>query len=258
MAVVLMATLALALVIPSAEQSEGAQFGIEGDQTLFGTGDSLDDAGIYVVTDGNVYSASVKIIDNDGKSVGSVSPSSITNSMFNTDPKQQIKGTVPSTSGDYRLSVEFRMTSDSNSERFTRTYPLKVVDPIILKITVKNTSTVNVMGLDFQFVIDGNAMEVTNKDVEIAADTTSTVEYRWIVDNPSGGRHTYSVTVFGEDHIGRINTDDLDKEFTFYIGQDNYGWLTAVLIILLIILVIFMIWVLRKPVKNYGKPKGRR
>ena len=255
----------MAVIVPNAEEADGAMFGIEGEKTLFGTGDVLEvdaDGGIYMVTDGSVYRATAKIVDKNDKSVGSVSPSSrtFTSSDVGDDGMARVglKLTMPTTAGDYMLSVEFQMTSDSDSEKFTRTYPLKVVDPILLKITVKNTSTVNVVGLDFQFIIDGNAMEVTNKGVDIAADATSVVEYRWIVDNPRGGQHTYEVTVTGEDNIGRVNIEGLDKEFTFYIGQDNYSWLTIILVILLVILVIFAIWVVRKPIKNYGKPKGRR
>jgi len=254
----------MAVIVPASEQTDGAMFGIEGEKTLFGTGDVLDvdaDGGIYIVTDGSVYRATAKIVDKDDKSVGSVSPSShtfTTSEIVDGIARVGLKLTMPSTAGDYRLSVEFQMTSASDSEKFTRTYPLKVVDPVLLTVTVKNSSNVNVVGLDFQFIIDGNAMEVTNKGVDIAADATSVVEYRWIVDNPRNGQHTYEVTVTGEDNIGRVNIEGLDKEFTFYIGQDNYSWLTMILVILLVILAIFAIWVIRKPVKNYGKPKGRR
>ena len=253
----------MAMIVPNAESTDGAQFGIEGGKTLFGPGDVLDvdaDDGVYLVTDGTVYRAVSKIVDGNGKSSGSVSPSSHSFDTSDPTPEQMrvgLKLTVPSTPGDYMLSVEFELTS--GGEKVTRTYPIKVVEPIVLRITVKNTSVNNVAsGLDFQFIIDGQAQEVTNKNVSINANSTTTIEYKWIVDSPSEGRHTYSVTVSGDNADGRMNIEGLDHEFTFYVGQDNYGWLTTIMVVLLIILLLVVIWVIRKPIKNFGKPKGRR
>ena len=247
----------MAVIVPNMDSNDGAQFGIEGERTLFGVGENFEIGDIFVVTDGDVYSASVKIIDRDGKSAGSVSPSSITNSMFNNDPKQQIKGTVPTKPGDYRLSVEFQMTSDSDGEKFTRTYPVRIVEPIVLTVSINNTSNVDVV-LDFMFVIDGVEMEIKNENVSIKALESTPVTYNWVVDNPSSGKHTFELKAVGQDNINRLDVEGLDSEFTFYVGQDTYGWLTIIMVILLVILAIFALWVIRKPIKNYGKPKGRR
>jgi len=259
----------MAVIAPNAEETDGAMFGIEGEKTLFGTEYVLEvgaDGGIYVVTEdlGNetIYRFTAKIVDKDDKSVGRVSPSSQNFSSITAGDdgmkRVGLELKMPAVAGDYRLIVEFQLTNDPDSEKITRAYPLKVVDPIILSVTVKNTSTVNVVGLDFQFIIDGEKMEITNKGVDLEADATSVISYKWVVDNPRGGQHTYEVTAIGQDNIGRINIEGLDKEFTFYIGQDNYSWLTAIMVVLLVILAIFAIWIIRKPIKNYGKPKGRR
>ena len=50
----------------------------------------------------------------------------------------------------------------------------------------------------------------------------------------------------------------LGEEYTFYIGDNSYTAWIALLVIFVIILILVLVWVYRKPVKNYGKPKSRR
>ena len=55
-----------------------------------------------------------------------------------------------------------------------------------------------------------------------------------------------------------VNITGLDQESVFYIGHDDYQIATVLAALLFVILLIVLIFVIRKPVKNYGKPKGRR
>jgi len=64
------------IFIPASQSSSGAQFGIEGGKTLFGTGDVLnaeDENGIRVFSDGTIYNATMKVVkeelDSDEPSV---------------------------------------------------------------------------------------------------------------------------------------------------------------------------------------------
>jgi hypothetical protein len=44
----------------------------------------------------------------------------------------------------------------------------------------------------------------------------------------------------------------------FYVGQASYALAEGVMIVVFIGLLIFLVFIYRKPVKNVGKPKGRR
>ena len=55
-----------------------------------------------------------------------------------------------------------------------------------------------------------------------------------------------------------VSIEGLGEEHTFYIGDNSYTWVTALLVLVIILLLFVMVWVYRKPVKNYGKPKSRR
>ena len=50
----------------------------------------------------------------------------------------------------------------------------------------------------------------------------------------------------------------LDAKQTFYYHQDTQDYIMWIVGIVLVLMIIFAIWVFRKPVKNYGKPKARR
>ena len=248
------------VLIPASPSSSGAQFGIEGGKTLFGTGDVLnadDEDGIRVFSDGTVYNATMKVVNSDGVTQsGAVYPTS--HRFTETDHDVGLTITAPRTAGNYVLVVEFQLTSSSTSEKVTRTYPIKVVDPIVLSVDIKNNSKADVNNLSLQFVIDGRVMDLTDetKNLTIAADSTRTVSYRWVTDNPGGGRHTFSVQVHADSEF----LADLlyEKHHTFYIGQTSYTWLMWILGIVVFILFLVLVWVIRKPVKNFGKPKGRR
>jgi len=248
------------IIIPVSQTSSGAQFGIGGGKTLMGTGDTLnvgDDNAFVLFTDGTVYSATMKVVDSNGNTQsGAVSPTSYT---FNGDTSKALTITAPQTPGDYRLVVTFQLTSGSNAATVTRTFPIKVVAPIVLSVDIKNNSNSEVNGLSLQFVIDGRAMDLTSdtQNISIAPNSTKTVTYKWIVDSPSGGRHTYSVQVH-EDSTPLANITGLNQDHYFYIGQSNHTLVTWIMAIVLIIMILVLIWVIRKPVKNFGKPKGRR
>jgi len=249
------------VVIPVSQTSSGSHFGIEGGKTLLGVGDTLyadDDDAINLFTDGTIYSAAMKLVDSNGNTQsGAVSPSSY---VFQDDDR--IKGltiTAPQSPGDYRLVVDFQLTSGSSSEKVTRTFPIKVVVPILLSVEINNTSNSQVTNLSLQFVIDGNAMDLTDdtQNISISPNGSRTVTYKWIVDNPSDGRHTYRVQVH-EDSTPLANITGLEQDHHFYIGQSSHTLITWIIGIILVIMILILVWVLRKPVKNFGKPKGRR
>jgi len=262
-ATALIAALMMLIVIPASHTSSGAQFGIDGGKTLMGTGDTLsedDDNAVRLFSDGTYYASLIKVVNSDGVTQsGAVSRTSVSASVFNSNGGVVGVGiTAPKTPGNYTLVVEFRISSGT-ADIITRTFPIKVVEPILLSVEIKNNSNSEVNGLSLQFVIDGRARDLTSdtENLTIAPDGSRTVTYKWVVDNPSGGRHTYRVQVHA-DSTPLANITGLNQDHHFYIGQSDNTLVMWIMGIIFVIMLLILIWVIRKPVKNFGKPKGRR
>ena len=248
-----------ALIMMPSEDVEGAQFDIIGGKTVFYPGEKLDagsDDGIYLITDSGIHRYEARVRDSSGSlRTGVVSPAS---GNIQSEMVRELSITAPSVPGKYTLEVEFFETSSAD-KGFIKTYPIKVVQPIKLSVELRNNSKTNVTGLTVKFVVDGKEYDATteNTNITIPAEGTKTVTFDWVVDSPSGGRHTFHLTTEFQG-VAQAELTGIGQEFSFYIGQDSNTWITVIVALITIVLVIILIWVIRKPVKNYGKPKGRR
>lgn len=269
MAVALVAMAAFCLA-PLAE-SEAVYYNVDGDSVI-GTEDKADYTISYSNHDYDSYANvnmsvtySAKLVDSSGSTVSSgVSPSSgdLTNDVSTT-----VKVTAPKTTGNYKLVVEYKPTvSYTDSEGKTVTVPsddlkketefrIKVVTPITLSVTLKNDSNIDLTGYGVYFWINGDKVDDSYTTVNLAKEGTATVTYKWVTDS-SNGKYSYSVQPADSGNLVQIT--GLGEEYTFYIGDNSYTAWIALLVIFVIILILVLVWVYRKPVKNYGKPKSRR
>jgi hypothetical protein len=246
-------------MIPAASaadnDSAGTYADIRADSYLAGTGKSIE----YKIfakdmkNDNNVaYTA--KVVDGDGNTVGSVSPSS--QLTVDTDGTT-LSVTAPGDPGSYVLTVEFTFTDEDN-EKFTvtKTAPLRVVVPITLSATIDNSTGGTVVNMTVWFVVDDAKIKESEQDITVAAGGTRDVSYDWVSESLPNGKHKMYL---GGD-VGPMNdkVTGLNNPHAFYVGQESYTLMEAIVVILFIVLLIVMIWVIRKPVKNVGKPKGRR
>jgi hypothetical protein len=209
--------------------------------------DSYEQAGI-------TYSA--KLVDGEGSTMSeAVSPS--TGSLTPSVPAT-LEVTAPEKAGKYRLIVTFTYSLDDGDDlKLVKEAVLKAVEPIALTVELTNTSDVDVLGLLLDFYVDGR--KVNQDPVEagrIAAGATASVTYDYATDT-SGGAHTFKVMV-SEDSLIEGNITGLGKEHTFYIGMDSHTWMNVLMAIILVVIVLVAVYVHRKPVKNYGKPRARR
>jgi hypothetical protein len=248
-----------ALIMIPTDDVEGAQFDIIGGKTLFYPGERLEanaDDGIYLIRDDGIYRYTARVLDSSGGvRSGVVSPTSGTFNKTATG----LTITAPSVPGDYTLEVTFFTGSSSSSESFVKTYPIKVVEPIKLSVELRNNSKVNITGLTVKFVVDGKEYDATeaNTNITIPAYGTKTVTFDWVVDSPAEGRHTFHLTTEFQG-VAQAEITGIGEEIEFFIGQSSNTLVTVLMLVITIILVIILIWVVRKPVKNFGKPKGRR
>ena len=270
MAAVALVAMAAVLLVPLSE-TEGVYYDISGDSVI-GTEDKEDYTISYTnhdYDDREEMSMSVsytaKLVDSDGETVSSgVSPSSgdLTNGVSAT-----VTVTAPKTVGDYKLVVEYEPSVSYKGDdgetvevpedelKKEQEYRIKVVAPITLSVTLKNDSDVDLTGYGVYFYIDGEKVEDSYTTVDLATEGSSTVSSEWVTDSPNG---EYRFSVEPADSGNLVQISGLGEEHTFYIGDNDYTMWTAILVIFLVVMLLVLVWVYRKPVKNYGKPKSRR
>ena len=269
MAVALVAMAAFCLA-PLAE-SEAVYYNVDGDSVI-GTENKAEYTISYSNHDYDSYADvnmsvtySAKLVDSSGSTVSSgVSPSS---GDLTNDVSATVTVTAPKTTGSYKLVVEYKPTvSYTDSEGKTVNVPsddlkkeikfgIKVVTPITLSVTLKNDSNIDLTGYGVYFYVNGDKVDDSYTTVNLAKEGTATVTYKWVTDS-SDGKYTYSVQPADSGNLVQIT--GLGEEYTFYIGDNSYTAWIALLVIFVIILILVLVWVYRKPVKNYGKPKSRR
>lgn len=269
MAVALVAMAAFCLA-PLAE-SEAVYYNVDGDSVI-GTENKAEYTISYSNHDYDSYADvnmsvtySAKLVDSSGSTVSSgVSPSS---GDLTNDVSATVTVTAPKTTGSYKLVVEYKPTvSYTDSEGKTVTVPsddlkketefrIKVVTPITLSVTLKNDSNIDLTGYGVYFYVNGDKVDDSYTTVNLAKEGTATVTYKWVTDS-SNGKYSYSVQPADSGNLVQIT--GLGEEYTFYIGDNSYTAWIALLVIFVIILILVLVWVYRKPVKNYGKPKSRR
>jgi hypothetical protein len=196
-----------------------------------------------------------KVVDKSGNTQSSaVTPSSGT---LDSGETKTLTVTVPKTAGTYTLEVKYTLEGedDNTTDLGTDKETFIAVNPIVLKVNLK-AKEVN-LGLEefgVYFYIDGEKMEDSYTTINLASNGTGSVSYNWIANPERNSTHTFYVEAVG----GSDLVEGLGEEYTFYANDNDYSLVIALAFILLIVLIIALVWVYRKPVKNFGKPKSRR
>ncbi|MCQ2069537.1 MAG: hypothetical protein MJZ68_00170 [archaeon] len=210
------------------------------------------------------YSATYNATINASTGSVSTSSGSLTEKVGKT-----LTVTAPEDTGTYKLTVvitekytvEIPATDDKAAETVEKSRTLtveemfKVVEPIELKVTVKNNGHVDIIDADVSFFVDGVKIEDSNTTYSVAVGETTDITYKYLTDKLSAGSHTFQVKPSENASVGVLG---LDEEHTFYIDQGSTDYMSYIMAIIFIVILIGCAWVLRKPVKNYGKPKNRR
>ena len=265
-----MALLAVAalVAVPAADVDADPFTNISGEDYVIKTS---GDATYNIIFDGKTedlggditsISFTAKLVNGKGDTMSNaVSPSS--GDLKNNEYKE-IKVTAPKDAGSYTLKVDYTVKVDvkdgDNTEKKELEYHesaiIKDVNPIKLTVNLKaeDDSTLDLSGVGVYFYVDGEKQEKSFTTFTMNTDGTATATYELVADL-SGGKHTFWVeSADGTDSM----IQGLGEKQDFYVGEKSYNaWIALVVVILLIIIIAF-IWVYRKPVKNFGKPKARR
>jgi hypothetical protein len=199
------------------------------------------------------YSAT--LLDSTGKNT-SATITSPTGSSATVPFTKDLTVTAPSKAGTYTLKVVYTETIGTETKEYTVNKDLKVSEPVTLTVKITNPETSSLAITDgvFYFMLDNKRIEESKTTKSIAIGDTATFTYELLGSTLSKGKHTYSLVAADNAY----NVDGLGKEHTFYYDQGNMNAYTYLMVLLFIIVTILAVWIYRKPVKNYGKPKARR
>ena len=208
----------------------------------------------YTLSGDGKYYYKVDLLNSSDVSSGSITSKSDYLFGSGTSYKATISVTAPSVSGDYTFVAKFYTSDATDAELLAeKIVPLKVVDPITLKFTLKNEGDTAV---DFTayFKINGEKVDDSVQAVTVPANGTKDVTYDYYVKDV--GDTTYCLCT--DDAIVNNAISGLNEEKTFYAHDADYSMITTIVVIVLIVLLVILFFIMRKPVVNRGRPKGRR
>ena len=201
-----------------------------------------------------------KLVDSNGNEM----TSSITSSSGNLTKgdsgyEKSISVRAPKDAGNYRLVVTILIADE---EFTTLTAPFKAVEAVTLSATLENKEAAQ-RTLEILFVVNGVEYSCEEKDkvtgmVTIPANGTKTLTCEYVVKDLPSSVTFYLIEGDTPAFGGAIEGLGPDYSHTIYAEQTSYTWLEVIAVIVLVIMAIIAIWVYRKPIKNYGKPKARR
>ena len=197
---------------------------------------------------------SAKLIDSSGEEMASAVSSGSSGTLYESSSSDKsITVRAPKDAGNYRLVVS--ITSTEGDAIDTLTAPIKAVEPIVLSATLKNDASAE-RALTIYFVINGVQVDDSKQDVTVPANGTKEVTYDYVVKDVS--ETTFYLVADEATFGGQVSGLGPDHAHTFYVDDKSYTLVEVIAVVLLLIVVFLMIWVYRKPVKNFGKPKARR
>ena len=258
-AVFVMVFAAGAVFFESSSDVDGAVSQIKGETNLVKISGSLTYQIMFYETedyDTLDISYTAELRDSGGKvQSNAVSPSSGT--LSNGDDRA-LTVKAPAAAGKYTLMVTFKEKKNGgNTVETERTQIITVVQPVKLTAVLKNNSKVDFTDFAVYFHVNGKLIEGSKQLVTAAAGETATVTFEWVTDTLHNGEHTFQV-VAGEENIGDYRDVILGGDGKFFVGHWGYELVNVIFGILMVVLLIIVIYIYRKPVKNYGKPKSRR
>lgn len=240
------------------DDSEAVSIGLNGDADWVQTGKTIEfevDASGYASSDNVAFTAAV--YDASGKLMsGAVTTSEY--SVSSSDYSRTLTVTAPKTAGDYRLVVTFTQEDDAGvkAEIGQRALPFKAVDPVELSVKLSNDQDA-ARTMVVYFVINGVRADDSRQEVTVPANGSTTVSYDYLVRDLQQ-ETTFYLVADSDSLAGDVQGLGPEHSHTFYVNDNDYTLYEALAVIVLIIVAILAIYVYRKPVKNYGKPKSRR
>ena len=232
--------------------------GIEASADYCGVNSSYSDTNLkkvtYTLSGNGGYYFEAKLLSSTGVSSGQLSPETGSLNVSSGNAKTRtVTVTAPLVTGDYTFNVKFYKDSSKDTFLAEKNVPLRVVDPIVLKFTLKNDGE-SAVTFTAYFKINGVKVDDSSQSVTVSAGSTKDVSYNYYVRDVSDTRYSLET----DDQIIKNSINGLGVEKTFYAHDADYTMIIAFVVITLLVLGVVTFIIYRKPVINKGKPKGRR
>jgi hypothetical protein len=161
-----------------------------------------------------------------------------------------INVTAPSQPQDVTLVLNITSSSaDFESEKTVKTFPIKVLTPVVVQVTVKNTGEFGVKGVPVS--IYANGAKVYETTVDIGPLSSETITYNWTDPEMRSGEQVITVTLDPDNKFVEFESGGSVYTTTIYVGKSSFGTTDALLGILFVVSVILVLVV-------YSRPKKRR
>lgn len=160
----------------------------------------------------------------------------------------RINVTAPTTPQDIILIVNVTSSSLTLSERGSTFYPIRVLSPVSISATVKNTGAVEVNGIPVAIYADGRKVHETS--ISLKASSSTVVRYNWTDPDMTPGQHVITVVIDPNSEFVGFETGGTVYTTTIYIGRTDYGTTNALLAVLFVVSLVLIVIVYRRPKKR--------
>ncbi|MGD0057319.1 MAG: CARDB domain-containing protein [Methanomassiliicoccales archaeon] len=157
--------------------------------------------------------------------------------------------TLPPLPQDVTLVLNIISSAGLDSEKTVKTFPIKVLTPVVIQAAVKNTGDFGVEGMPVSFYADGAKVYETTVDID--AQSSKTIRYNWTDPQMSSGQHVITVMLDPNNKFVKFSSGGSVFTTTIYVGKSSYGTTDTLLGILFVISVVLALIV-------YSRPKKRR
>ncbi len=167
--------------------------------------------------------------------------------------------TAPQNSGDITITVEATANNPAGGNvTESKDFTIKVVNPIMLKATVKNTGNATAINVPVVFMLNDDPEDpllIYNTTVTLAPNATQDINYNWTGYKIGSGKHIVLMEIDPNSTLVTFANGNKTMEQKIYFkaeGSDQYNVYLWVLAIALVVLV-FLIW--RRPNPKRKKKK---
>jgi hypothetical protein len=168
--------------------------------------------------------------------------------------------TTPKVVGDLSLTLfATSKSADGTNTTYkneTKPFIVKVVNPIVFKVTIKNTGNMTVTKIPVYFwvdYVDNTSKPIYVANVTINALSTKVVTYNWTTNSLGPGSHELKVQIDPNATFVLFDVGGTVQTTTFYFNQSGYGTTNAILWVALIVLVFAVFMVYRRPAPRRKK-----
>ena len=160
--------------------------------------------------------------------------------------------TTPKVLGDLTISVNATSANPNGtaSNSTIKTVSVKVVNPVVFTVNIKNTGNMTVTNIPVYFYVDDNQIHLAN--VTVTALTTKTVSYNWTTNSLASGSHVLRVQIDPNATFVLFDVGGTVQTTTFYYNQGGYGTINALLYVSLVVLAfaVFLVYRRKAPRKK--------